>query len=250
MTTNNETGANNNILKIGQIAADHHIPFHTDVVQIFGRSRIKPIDLHIDAMSLSFHKIYGPPGVGVLLIRNSFIAGYDLQPIVYGTQNYGLRGGTINTPGIAGAYTGFKYTLENRSKKNTHLRELKDMIIAKIERKVPCCYLDDYVERNGTQVVWIAPKAKSVVVPWTILLAVDKPGVCNAKLKEALEKRGIIVSIGSACNTSDAKASHVIYALGIPARLKPGVLRISMGYDTTHSDAMTFVNEFLALIKK
>lgn len=248
MTTNNETGANNNIVKIGQIAADRHVPFHTDVVQIFGRSKIKPVDLNIDAMSISFHKIYGPPGIGVLIVKNSFIAGYDLPPLIYGTQNYGLRGGTINTPAIAGAFAGLKYTLEKRAKKNVQLREFRELIMTKIARKVSCCYLEDYVERSNIQVVWIAPKAKGIVVPWTILLAVDKPSVCNIKLKNALEKRGIIVSIGSACNTSDAKASHVVYALGLSQRLKPGVLRVSMGYDTTRDDVNAFINAFLALI--
>jgi cysteine desulfurase len=245
MTTNNETGANNNVIKIGQIAARHNIAFHSDAVQFFGRSRIRLVEWGIDAISVSFHKLYGPPGIGALIVRKSLVAEYDLQPIVYGTQNYGLRGGTMNTPAIAGAYVGFKYTLENRDSRNVLLRDLRKLFMARIAKRVKAVYIDDFIEgrlnSDRPLVVWLAPKpavSGDIVVPWTVFMAIRRPGICNVEVKRALEKQGVVISIGSACNTDSDKASHVVYALQIPDELKAGVLRISFGYDTKKEDVL------------
>lgn len=245
MTTNNETGVNNNIIKIGQIAAHHNIAFHSDAVQFFGRSRMRLVEWGIDAVSVSFHKLYGPPGIGALIVRKSLVAEYDLQPIVYGTQNYGLRGGTINTPAIAGAYAGFKHTLEMRDSKNVQLRDLRRLFMARIAKRVKAVFIDDFIDgrlnSDKPLVVWLAPRPAAsgdIVVPWTVFMAIRRPGICNVEVKRALEKQGVIISIGSACNTDSDKASHVVYALDLPAELKAGVLRISFGYDTKKEDVL------------
>ena len=55
-------------------------------------------------------------------------------------------------------------------------------------------------------------------MPWTVFMAIRRPGICNVEVKRALEKQGVIISIGSACNTDSDKASHVVYALDLPGR--------------------------------
>lgn len=81
----------------------------------------------------------------------------------------------------------------------------------------------------------------------TILLSVIKKRgeyICNGKLKNFLESRGIVVSVGSACNTASPKASHVLYSMGADKYVRKGTLRISLGDDNTWDDIMNFVREF------
>jgi cysteine desulfurase len=72
MWANNEIGAINDIESIGKIAKKHCVPFHTDAVQTFGKFKLKYMNL-IDAVSVSSHKFYGPPGLGLLIINSIFI---------------------------------------------------------------------------------------------------------------------------------------------------------------------------------
>jgi len=81
----------------------------------------------------------------------------------------------------------------------------------------------------------------------TLLLAIVKrtePYVCNTKIKEYLEARGIVVSVGSACNTASAKASHVLYAMGADQYIRKGAIRVSLGDFTTLSDVKKFIEVF------
>jgi cysteine desulfurase len=151
----------------------------------------------------------------------------------------------MNTPAIAGAYVGFKYTLENRDSRNVLLRDLRKLFMARIAKRVKAVYIDDFIEgrlnSDRPLVVWLAPKpavSGDIVVPWTVFMAIRRPGICNVEVKRALEKQGVVISIGSACNTDSDKASHVVYALQIPDELKAGVLRISFGYDTKKEDVL------------
>ena len=102
MTTNNETGVNNNIIKIGQIAAHHKHRLPLDAGAV-----LRPV-AHAswsgvnDAVSVSFHKLYGPPGIGADRAQESCRRVRSAADRVWDAKNYGLRGGTINTPAIAG----------------------------------------------------------------------------------------------------------------------------------------------------
>ena len=123
MYCNNETG---NIFDVKKIAADCHrrgIIFHTDAAQFFGKSE-NPIDDFegIDFITISLHKIYGPIGVGLLIIPSD----YYLKPQIIGVQNDGLRGGTENVPAIVGSIYAIKNTLDNRHQKNQKLKYLCD----------------------------------------------------------------------------------------------------------------------------
>lgn len=247
MTVNNETGIRNNILEIGKICKDNKIPFHTDLVQLFSKYKIKPDDYNIDAFSASFHKLNGPPGVGILVIRNNLIKGYDLKPIIYGTQNYSLRGGTENVPSIAGSFMAYKLT---ESKDINKLIALKRAVMSYFAKKIPTSFITEYdpLHKEPLMIVWISPKNTSIVVPWTIYMTVDRINICNVKLKKELEDNNIIVSIGSACNTSSKKASHVVDALQIPDRLRSGVLRVSLSHDNTEEEMLYFCKTFLKII--
>lgn len=137
MAANNELGCINNLKEIGTIAHAHQIPFHSDFVQVFGKFRINLPANNIDAISASFHKLYGPKGSGILVINNDLIAGYKLEGQISGTQEFGLRGGTENVAAIAGSIAALKYVFTNRAVKNAKLFSQRDYIIGKLRSKFP-----------------------------------------------------------------------------------------------------------------
>lgn len=255
MSANNEIGTINNIKKIGQIAHQNKIPLHTDCVQTFGKFGINPVQDNVDAFSVSFHKLHGPPGIGILVIKKQLIEGYHMLPEICGSQNCGFRGGTENIPGIAGAFEGTKYTWENRQGKNTRMLTLKKTIIKELSEKSPCQTYMEYLMspmRVPVFVVFLSPGTKDYL-PNTLLLSVIKlnaPYVCNISIKKRLEKMGIIVSIGSACNTSSAKASHVLTAIGADALIKKGALRITLGDETLAYECSRFIECMLTILEE
>jgi len=119
MAVNNELGSKNDIRAIGKIAKKYNIAFHCDAVQLFGKEKMHMSRLGIDALSASFHKFYGPKGIGLLIISNNLIDGYQLKkcPIIFGTQQQGLLGGTENVPLIASGIAALESTFIDRQEK-------------------------------------------------------------------------------------------------------------------------------------
>jgi cysteine desulfurase len=247
MHANNETGAINNIKKIGEIAHANNIPFHCDAVQTFGKFPLSPTENNVDAFSVSFHKLHGPPGVGVLVVRKDLLRGYNMDPIIFGTQNNGFRGGTENLPGIGASFDAVRYTMKDRGGKNANMLKVKKYIVAAIMEAVPTCNYENFHNSSPAKVVFISGMGADYL-PNTILLAVIGPDVCNVSIKKKLEKKRIIVSVGSACNTASDKSSHVLQNMDMPDVIKRGALRISIGDETTMEEANTFVSQFLLTI--
>lgn len=246
MTANNETGIINDIPALAAVAHKHKIPFHTDCVQSFGKFGVYN---GVDACSVSFHKFYGPPGIGLLIIRNTFIKGYDLKALITGNQNYGLRGGTENIPAIGGAYAAYKYNLIERNEKNNYLLNMKNLLKRTLNKYIPCYYFDEFEQQkySKNKIFWIANRDDYKMLPNTLLIAVYKDNFCNLRMKEELEKHGVIIGLGSACNTSIAKLSDVVVSLDIPKELIGGILRISLTDDVTKHHIIQFVTHFINL---
>jgi cysteine desulfurase len=252
MFANNELGSINPISKISQVAHKHNIPFHSDVVQLFGKIPINMPKFGIDALSMSFHKLYGPQGIGLLIICKKFVEGYKLKGIINGTQQNGLRGGTESVNNIAGAAAALSCNFTNRDRKNKHLMDLRQHLIDGLKKIAP---IIDYSDAISSMVNKKEPIKFTIlghpkdVLPNTVLLGVlryDKE-FCNVKLKNVLEKDyGIIVSIGSACNTTSKKASHIMDAIKATPLVKRGVIRISMADNTSQDE----INKFISAMKK
>jgi cysteine desulfurase len=135
MSANNETGIINNIPELAAVAHKRKIPFHTDCTQSFGKFKLYN---GVDAASISFHKLYGPPGCGCLIIRKLFSEGYGLKALVHGTQNNNIRGGTENIPAIGASYAAYRYNFLKRNEKNIYLLEMKNYIKSLINSKIEC----------------------------------------------------------------------------------------------------------------
>jgi len=282
MWSNNELGTCNNIREIAKITHDSstskfRIPFHTDAVQMFGKHKF-PMHgedkngMHdIDALSMSFHKLYGPKHVGLLIIKKNVVDGFDLRAIINGSQQGGLRGGTEDLPGIAGSIEALKYTFHNRTKKNMYLMKLKELLLELLEKQFKFINYKDYLkfdnnqlkfdndkislkdEKDDIELILLGhPDHKRKVLPNTILLAIIKNKgrpFCNVKFKKKLNKENIIVSISSTCLTSQNSSSHVMDAISAPKKIKNGVIRISLGDSNTEADVRKFVSVFTKLLK-
>jgi cysteine desulfurase len=284
MAANDETGVLSNLREMARATRRAGVPFHTDAVQLFGRSAVRPAALGVDAFSASFHKLGGPPGVGLLVLRRALIEGYGLSPHICGSQNGGLRGGTENLPGIGASFAAFRIAMADRAEKTARVLRTRNALKAALATRVPCFYLDDHpadpppsidggitppgpaphdgaaaarraIARGaaaGTPVVfWVAPADERLVLPNTLLLAVRRPGFCNRAARAALEARGVIVGLGAACGAAAHRGdgvAGVVAAMGVPAALRAGVLRVSLSDATTVDDIKTFAVHFLAVV--
>jgi cysteine desulfurase len=266
MSANHETGILNNIRALSKIAKSEKIPFHTDAVQLFGKSIVKPLSLGIDAFSASFHKLGGPPGVGILVIRRALIEGYNLCPYIYGSQNNGMRGGAENLSGIAASFTAFRTAMTDRAAKTSTVLQMKNALRQVIESRYKCFYINDHPEdevksidggitlpkkithngslqalqalQNDTTVIfWIAPLEETCILPNTLVFAVRKVGFCSKTACAELNKRGIIIS------------AIEITGITIPTALQSNILRISLSDDTTIDDIKLFAVHFIAIMQ-
>lgn len=243
MHANNETGAINDIASLQKVAHCYGVPFYSDCAQTLGKCKVVPVD----AFCISFHKCHGPPGIGALLLRRQLIKGHNLQAMIHGTQNKGLRGGTENMPGVCGAYRATIRLCEQHDARLRHMKRLGDLMYARLRMLgLPLVPFEVYKSGPVPSCAIFVVFGGSDRLPNTLLISLVDPKrkVCNGDIKKALLARGYIVSIGSACNTASAKASHVLYALGADDLCRRGTIRISWCYETTDEQIISFCANF------
>lgn len=252
MHANNETGAINDIAEIARKvkARKRDVFMFSDTVQSFGKIPLRLCDAGIDGASVSFHKLHGPPGIGAAIIRRTFLDGFPA--LLHGTQSAGLRGGTENVPGIGASFAAARMVFAHRAATETYERELKEYLIARLKAQAPITTIDAYMGASAKlelQIVLICIADSSRYLPGTLMLSVAKhvgSSACNALIKEKLEKAGVIVSVGSACNTVSKEHSHVLRAMGVPGIIMDGAIRVSMCEYTTRAEIDRFVDGFIA----
>ncbi len=254
MNANNETGAIMNIAEIGRVvkAFNPLIFFHSDIVQSFGKIPVNLDKSLVDGASISFHKLHGPPGVGAAIIRLSEMQG--LCPILYGTQSYGMRGGTENVVGIGAAFEATRLVFARYAQTVQRELALKTHLINRLSSLSPLAYFSDYIaakRKLELQIVIIGDNTilePARYLPGTIMLAVAKhvgPHACNTLIKEKLQEERVIVSVGSACSTKSTKPSHVLTAMGVTSLVADGAIRVSMCGYTTQEEVDRFIEGFL-----
>jgi cysteine desulfurase len=218
MLANNEVGTIQPIRELVRITRyyDKNIIFHTDAVQGVGKIPIDVVDLDVDSLSLSSHKIYGPKGVGALFIRKSI----KIYPLLHGGgQEFSVRSGTENVYGIIGFGKAAEISLKNLERNSYYLRYLRDYLIKKILLKIPGSRLNGSFERR-----------LSSNTNFTFL------GINGEDLIIKLDEYGIEASTGSACSTNKQKASHVLKAMGLNYEEILGSVRFSLGIQNTKQE--------------
>ncbi len=212
MLANNEIGTIQDVRELAAAARRAGALFHTDAVQAPAHLPIRPVELAVDLLSLAAHKFYGPKGVGALYVRT----GIPLDPIVRGGgQESGRRAGTENTAALVGMAAALDFAQAEQAGTAPRLRALRDRLEAGILERIP------HVRINGRE-----PRLPT-------LSSISFLGVESEHILMRLDLEGIAVSAGSACMSGVLEPSHVIAALGLPEAWMRGVVRFSLGRDTT-----------------
>ncbi len=229
MFANNEIGTMEPIAQIGRIARRHSIIFHTDAVQAYAQVPVDVNFYHIDLLSASGHKFYGPKGTGFLYIRDgvrtaSFIHG--------GGQEMGRRAGTENVPGIAGIGAAAELAMRKMSERIYRETRLRDYLIHEIASRIPGAWL------NGDRYARL---------PNNVNFSFE--GIEGETLLLLLDAKDICASAASACSTGSAEPSHVLTAIGRDEKLAFGSLRMTLGEATTAEDVRTAADAVAESVK-
>ncbi len=195
------------------------VVFHTDAVQAVGHI---PVDVqadNVDMLSLSAHKFHGPKGTGVLYVRR----GIPLQPLIRGgAQERNLRAGTENLPSILAMTAALEEAVSRLPDRMARLAHMRDRLIDGI-LAIPHTVL------NGTALRDAAHR-----LPGTVNVCVE--GIEGESLLLRLDLAGICASSGSACTSGSLEPSHVLLAIGRPAEIAHGSLRLSLSETNTEED--------------
>ena len=217
MTANNEIGTIQPIKEIGEVARRHKIIFHTDAVQAIGHMPINVQELGVDMMSVSAHKFHGPKGVGLLYIRN----GVKIDNLIHGGgQERGKRAATENLAGIAGLAKALELATDNLENNIRTMTEKRDRLIKGIRDEIPYCRLNG--PENENRLCNNVNFSFKYVEGESILML--------------LNMNGIAASSGSACASGSLDPSHVLLAIGLPAEIAHGSVRLSLSEDTTDEE--------------
>jgi len=228
MLANNEIGVVQPVAELARIARERGVLLHTDAVQAPGWLPLDVEALGVDLLSLSAHKFSGPKGVGVLYVRR----GTALEPlIVGGGQEHGLRAGTENVAGIAGLATALALAESERHVAAPRVGALRDRLEAGIVAAV-------------TDVVVNAAEAPRLPG----ILSVAFGGVPSDALLIRLDLEGVAASAGSACAAGSLEPSHVAAALGLGERYERGVVRFSLGRDTSAAEIDAVIRRLAAIM--
>lgn len=230
MFANNEIGTLQPVKEIGEIAREHGILFHTDAVQAFGHLPINVDEYHIDMMSASGHKIYGPKGIGFLYIRT----GVKIRSFVHGgAQERKRRAGTENVPGIVGLGKAAELAMENLEERAKYESELRDYLMDRVMAEVP------YTRVNGHRTNRLPNNVNfsfQFVEGESLLIMLDSKGICG--------------SSGSACTSGSLDPSHVLLAIGLPHEIAHGSLRLTLSEENTKEEMDQVVDAIKVILER
>jgi len=221
MYANNEVGTIQPIAEIGNLlkrinqGRSNKIYFHTDAVQAINYLPCKVDDLGVDFLTLSGHKFYGPKGVGALYVRpGSFFIKYFHG----GEQEFRMRAGTHNTPGIVGLGAAIEMT-GKQQKINDKISHLRDRLIDGVLKNIQGSALNGSREHrlpNNANFRFEKAEGEAILI--------------------ALDLEGIAVSTGSACASKSLEPSHVLMAMGFEFLEAHSAVRFSLGRFTEEKD--------------
>ena len=208
MQVNNETGVVQNIQGFASVLEDHPAVFHVDGAQGFGKERSGSQNRRVDLLSVTAHKMYGPQGIGALIVRRNPVREVPLAPLVHGGgQERGLRPGTQPVHLIVGFGMAAKLALRDYEKRERTNRLFRDELSAGLSG-LP-------LTPNGDQ---------GRVLPNVLNLSVA--GVSSEAAMVALRDL-VAISNGSACSSARYEPSHVLQAMGLSSVRLEEALRFS-----------------------
>jgi len=228
MLANNETGAIQDVAAVAEKARAARAWMHTDAVQALGKISVDFNALNVHAMTLSAHKIYGPKGVGALVLDKRI----ELKPLVDGGgHEHGLRSGTENVPGIVG----FGAACELAARR---MHDLAPRLAA----------MRDQFERGLAQLGAVVFCAGTPRIPNTSYFAFS--GVEGETLVVELDKAGFAVASGAACSSANPEPSATLLAMGVAPELARSAVRLSLGQDNTAAQIEEFLHALSGVLTR
>lgn len=226
------------------------IYFHTDAVQAAEYFNLDTKYLHVDLMTLSAHKIYGPKGIGLLFAKS----GTKLkEQITGGAQEFKIRAGTENVPAIVGFAKALEMTQDachpglseirhaseiprgtrNDKKVGSDIMALRDKLIEGILEKIPKSRLNGSKELRSpanANISFYGAEGESILIN--------------------LDLVGIAASSGSACTSGALEPSHVLTAIGCEPEWSHGSIRFTLGESNTEADVDYTIEELAKIVEK
>ncbi len=230
MAANNEVGSINPIETLAAFANEKGIAFHTDAAQATGKFLIDLKKWKVDFLSISGHKIYGPKGVGALFIRSG--AEQMLRPLMFGgTQEKGIRPGTLNVAGIVGLGRACELCGEYMKTEHERLLSFQKLVVGRIMNLSRDIILNGHpTERLCNNLSFSFRNLSSDLF--------------------AMGLGGLACSSGSACTTGNPAPSHVLTALGLDEPTARATVRLGMGRFTSSEDVHIAIEKIVGIIKK
>jgi len=220
MLANNETGVVQPLAHLAAEARRLGAVVHSDAVQAAGKLDVDYQALGVQLLSLSAHKMYGPKGVGALVVDRDL----ELEPLLHGGgHESGYRAGTENVAGIVGFGAAAELARRELEQRTRHVKRLRERLELHLG------------EIDGVSIV-----AGDVQrLPNTVMFSVAR--ISGETLLMQLDRDGIAVSSGSACDSHQEGPSHVLAAMGLDADSAQNSIRVSLGKDNTVGEIDSFV---------
>lgn len=225
---NSEFGTIQDIKALAEVTHQYGGIFHCDAVQLFPERRIDVKDLGVDMLSISGQKFHAGRGCGILYVRK----GIQLSPIIYGSQESGIRGGTYNTAAIVAAGQALKINRLNKGK--SHVKTLRDKLLTKLST-IPNAWL------NG-------PKTYCNRLENNISLTID--GVSAELLMAMCDLSGIIIAKGSACQSYEPTPSKALLAIGLTPEQALSTIRITLDEFNTEEEIETAGDMIIKFVER
>lgn len=217
---NNEIGTIQHIKEIAALVHKYGALFHTDAVQAFGHVQIDVKDLDVDMLTASGHKVGCPKGIGILYKKDSV----NIDPLIYGSQMDGMRGGTENVPYIIGMAKAVELIQED-DEYQLRMTILRNNFISEL-RSLGCSINGSIEERlcNNISITFFQ-------------------NISGESMVYMLDTCDIYVATGSACNSHTMKASYVLKAIGLSDEDAHKTIRITLPDDITMDEIDKVVHE-------
>lgn len=230
MHGNNEIGTIQDIGRIGEIARNSAVIFHTDAVQTIGKVKIDVGKDNIDLLSMSAHKLYAPKGIGALYIKK----GTKMEALIHGGhQETNRRAGTENIAGIVALGKACEIILGDMESEKIHLQGLKEKLKSGLLDRIPKLRIN-------------SPEENCLATT----LNIGFSGIEGEAMLINLDLKGIAVSTGSACSSGSTEPSHVLKAIKTPIEFAQSSLRFSFGRYTTEEDINYVIETLPPIVEK
>ena len=241
MYANNEVVSVNPISEIGELCHMNGIVFHVDAAQAVTHIDIDVKDQRIDLLSSSAHKFHGPKGSGFLYVSEDLP--FELPALLDGgAQERGLRSGTVNVPGVAGMAAAAEVALNDLDGHLSRVFELRNGLYRGLVDAVPGLVL------NGTPVQDGFETSRDLLrLPHNLNVSLED-GVPAVDIMAKM--RGVAVSAGSACRSSNNGGSYVLKAMGASPERSISAIRFGLSRYNTPEEIATAIEKYARTVSK